>query len=102
MQSTTTTVQDPAVANFLQQQTQPPTAYAGGAQPPAAHELAHVSELLRLECCDVMHTESTLRALQDPELTQLLQTCAQKGKAHIKALMDWCNAHNVTHAGGLQ
>lgn len=98
----TNSVQDPAVANFLQQQGQVPTAQAGGAQQPAAHELAHVNELLRLECCDVLHTRSTLSTLQDPQLRQLLQTCEQKGMAHIKALMDWCNTHNLTHAGGLQ
>jgi hypothetical protein len=92
--------QDPVVANFLQGLGQ--TAMAGGAGQPAFHELAHVNELLRLECCDVLHTSNTLSTVQDPELKQLLQTCAQSGQAHIEALVNWCSAHNVAHAGGVQ
>jgi hypothetical protein len=71
-------------------------------QQPAPHELLHVNELLRIHSCDVEHTVNTLSTVQDPQLRQLLQTCAQTGRQHIQDLMAWCTAHNVLPQGGMQ
>lgn len=98
----TNSVQDPAVANFLQQQASPGMTVKPISGEPAAHELIQLSTLIRMESTGVLHAQSSASSAKDPELQQLLQSCAQTGQAHLKALMTWCSAHNVGQTGGLQ
>jgi len=61
----------------------------------SAHEMLQLNELIRMESMDVQKVQAMLPMIADPELRQQLNTCVQTGRAHVKALVDFCHAHGL-------
>lgn len=59
------------------------------------HETLQLNELIRIEAAEVQRVQAMLPMIADPELKQQLNACLQTGRAHLKALVDYCRSHNM-------
>lgn len=61
----------------------------------SVHETLQLNELIRIESMETQKVQAMLPMIGDPDLRQQLNACVQTGQAHVKALVDFCKAHNL-------
>lgn len=59
------------------------------------HEKLQLQELIRMETAGVQKAQATLAMVSDQDLRQELTTCLQTGKAHLKAMVAFCQENQL-------
>ncbi|MGE5672895.1 MAG: hypothetical protein ACM3XM_03290 [Mycobacterium leprae] len=58
-------------------------------------EKLSINELLRLESMELLKLKSMMPMMADEGLHGLTENCLQTAKAHCRALVDFCEAHQL-------
>jgi hypothetical protein len=65
------------------------------AQKPTVHEMLQLNELIRVESMEVQKVNAMLPLIGDADLRSELETCAQEGTTHLRALVDYCKSQGI-------